>query len=577
MSVVVIEKRPVVDVMLDYLRAERVQHVFGIPGGLLIPFFSEVELSADIDLIVTKHEQGAVFMADGYAHARGGIAVCAGTAGPGSTNMLTGVAVAYSRCTPMLVLTGQVPSHLLGRGASQETTREDIDIVGMFRPVTKYSAMVPSPDRFVHHLRRGLRLAMTGRRGPVHLNVPVNFWRTSVPITEAIDAARYRPPSRYFDRDAVKHVADLLVDARRPVIVAGAGVAVSGARRELRLLAERIGARVVTTPTAKGVFPEDHPLSFGVVGLAGHAAARDLVLESGVDVLMCVGTSLNERATYNWDERVRPSGALIQVDIDPDRLGNSFPIDIPVVGDAKTVMKELIFHIERSMAKSTLGADWVATTPVLEDRSSFLEPELRASDAVPLTPQRWRCDLMEVLPTDAVIYSDIGGHMLFNIHHLRIGRDQEFHINLSFASMGHGTVAPIGARISDDTRPVFAIVGDACFTMNGMELLVAVEHEVPVIWIVENNQMHGVTWHATKKASGAPLKGIRYRTPLQVAAIAEAMGLEVYVVDRPGQIQQAVTAALASGRPSLIDVQVDPTIGPPLEDRAELIGGFEGE
>ena len=198
--------------------------------------------------------------------------------------------------------------------------------------------------------------------------------------------------------------------------------------------------------------------------------------------------------------------------------------------------------------------------------------------ATPVTPQRWRCDLQEVLPMNAMVYSDIGGHMLFNIHHLRIGREQEFLINLGFASMGHGTVAPIGGKMANPDRPVFAIVGDACFTMNGMELLVAAEYDVPVIWIVENNNMHGVTWHGSKKVSGGrPMKSIAYRKKLHVAEIGAAMGLDAYVVDGPGQIQAVVRKALAANRPTVIEVLVDPTIAPPLQDRAEVIGGFGRE
>lgn len=570
-------QRRIIDVMLDYLRAEQVTEVFGIPGGLLHPFFDAVELSDDIRLVVAKHEEGAVFMADGFARNRKRLGVCAGTAGPGSTNMLTGVAVAHSSCVAMLVLTGQVPSTILGRGASQETGREDVDIVGMFRPVTKYSAMVTSPDRFTHHLRRALRLALTGRPGPVHLNVPVNYWDAKI-VPDPIDPARYRPPTRYFDRDAVRHVADLLVEAHRPVVIAGSGVMISGARRELRALAEKISARVVTTPAAKGVFPEDHPLSFGVVGLAGHAAARDLVLGEDIDVLICIGTSLNERATYNWDDRVRPSKALIQVDIDPDRIGNAFPIDVPLVGDARTILTELHFQIDRNLTQRGLNSQWAIDVPPLSRDDAYLDADLRRSDRLPLTPQRWRCDLLEVLPMDAIVYSDIGGHMLFNIHHLHIGREQEFIINLGFASMGHGVVAPIGAKMGNPRRPVFAIVGDACFCMNGMELIVAAEYQVPVIWIIENNNMHGVSWHISKNLSGGrPMASIAYRNQLEVAKIASAMGLDAHLVDRPGQIQQIVRDALKNDRPTVIEVRVDPQIPPPLEDRAAVIGGFANE
>lgn len=563
--------------MLAHLRAESVGHVFGVPGGLLHPFFDAIELSEDIELVVTKHEQGAVFMADGYARNNARLGVCAGTAGPGSTNMLTGVAVAFSSCVPVLVLTGQVPSSILGRGASQETAREDMDIVGMFAPVTKYSAMVTSPDRFAHHLRRALRLAMSGRWGPVHLNVPVNFWGAEV-TTDLVDPDRYRPPTRYFDREAVRHLADLLVTASYPVFLAGSGVATSQARKELRTVVERVGARVVTTPAAKGVFPEDHPLSCGVVGLAGHQAAKDLVLGDQVDVLVCIGTSLNERATYNWDDRIAPQKALVQIDIDPDRIGNAYPIDIALVGDARTILKEVQFHLTRALDHNEMSSKWDITAPALASADAFLDPDLRTSDAVPLTPQRWRVDLLEVLPQTAIVYSDIGGHMLFNIHHLCLGREQEFNINLGFASMGHGTVAPIGAKITSPDRPIFAIVGDACFAMNGMELIVAVEQHIPVIWIVENNNMHGVTWHGSKKVSGGrPMRSVEYRYPLRVADIADAMGLDTFIVDGPNQIQGVVSEALANNRPTLIEVRVDPSYPPPLQDRAEVIGGFGRE
>ena len=247
------------------------------------------------------------------------------------------------------------------------------------------------------------------------------------------------------------------------------------------------------------------------------------------------------------------------------------------VGDMKAQIAEQI-HVRRGAETHALGSRWTVDEVPLARHDAFLDPDLRTSEQTPVTPQRWRCDLQEVLPMNAMVYSDIGGHMLFNIHHLRIGREQEFLINLGFASMGHGTVAPIGGKMANPDRPVFAIVGDACFTMNGMELLVAAEYDVPVIWIVENNNMHGVTWHGSKKVSGGrPMKSIAYRKKLHVAEIGAAMGLDAYVVDGPGQIQAVVRKALAANRPTVIEVLVDPTIAPPLQDRAEVIGGFGRE
>lgn len=563
----------VIDVFLRYLKAEGVNTVFGIPGGLLYPFFAVIESDPEIAMIMAKHEEGAAFMADGYARVGRRLSVCAGTSGPGATNMMTGVACAFADGVPMLVVTGQAATHALGKGAAQETSREDMDIVAMFRPITKYSAMVTSPESMAQHLRRALRHALTGRPGPVHLNVPVDLWEK--PLTEVwFDPKTYRPQTSTFDREAVKRCAALLLSAKRPVLFAGAGVGIAGAEEHLRALAELVAARVATTPRGKGVFPEDHPLSLGVMGFAGHAAARDVVLGSDVDVLLTVGTSLNETATLNWAPALRKNRTFMQLDIDPDRIGRNYPVDVALVGDAQTILVELVYHLHRSLREGARGAsEW---DPAIPPVKSFSDAALRDSDQVPVTPQRWRKDLEEVLPRDAIVFSDIGGHMLSNIHYLTMRKEQKFVLNLGFGSMGHGTVAPIGAALAAPNRPIVAIVGDACFTMNGMELLAAVECGLPhLVWIVENNNMHGITWHGSKLVgSRVPLASVRYKRPLEVAAMARAMGLLAWVVDSPNQIQQAVKEALLHPGPSLIEVRVDGNIAPPLGDRAKSIAGF---
>jgi acetolactate synthase-1/2/3 large subunit len=565
----------VVDVFLQYLKAEGAEVVFGVPGGLLHPFFEAVEYDDEFRLVVSKHEEGAAFMADGYARVSRRLAVCAGTSGPGSTNLMTGVACAFADGVPMVVVTGQAASHALGLGAAQETTREDIDIVEMFRPVTKYSTMVTSPATMARHLRRALRQALTGRPGPVHLNVPVDLW--AKPLEEDWFAPMsYRPATMTFDRQAVQTAAELLVTAERPLVLAGAGVAMAGAEEHLRSLADMLPARVVTSPRGKGVFPEDHPLSLGVLGFAGHREARETALGDDIDVLLTVGASLNETTTLNWQDALRPSRALIQLDIDVDRIGRSYPVDVPLVGDAQTVLVELVYHAHRLFRDGwKRSSTWTDAPDPVRGVDRYLSEGLRVSDAVPVTPQRWRCDLQEVLPEDAIVYSDIGGHMLFNIHHLRIRQDQHFVLNLGFGSMGHGTCAPIGTALASPNRPVFAIVGDGCFTMNGMELLTAAEYRVPVIWLVENNQMHGITYHGSAMVGRKqPLEAVRYQRPLEVASIARAMGLRAWVVDRPGQLQGVVQEALASREPCVVELRVDGSIPPPLGDRAKSIAGF---
>lgn len=563
----------VVDVFMRYLKAEGVNVVFGIPGGLLHPFFEVIEGDAEMNLVVTKHEEGAAFMADGYARVTRRLSVCAGTSGPGATNLLTGVACAFADGVPMLVVTGQAASHAIGRGAAQETAREDMDIVAMFRPVTKYSAMVTSPESMAQHLRRALRLALTGRPGPVHLNVPVDLWER--PLHEAwFDPKTYRPETRTFDRDAVQRAARALLAAKRPTLFVGSGVGIAGAEDHLRSLAELLPARVATTPRGKGLFPEDHPLSLGVMGFAGHAAARDVLLGSEVDVLFTVGTSLNETATLNWTPQLRKQRTFLQLDIDADRIGRNYPVDIALVGDAQTILVELAYHIHRLVREGErVHSTWDEAPPPVR---TYGQSELRDSDRVPLTPQRWRKDLEEALPKDAIIVSDIGGHMLSNIHYLTIKEGQRFILNLGFGSMGHGTVAPIGAAFGAPRQPVIAIVGDACFTMNGMELITAAEYGIPrLVWIVENNQMHGITYHGSKMVgSRLPLASVRYQRALDIAAITRAMGLASFVVEKPNEIQGALKEALLVKGPSVIEVRTDPEIGPPLGDRAKSIAGF---
>jgi acetolactate synthase I/II/III large subunit len=572
-------KRPsprLVDVFLSYLKAEGVQVVFGIPGGLLHPFFEAIEADADLRVIVSKHEEGAAFMADGYARVCRRLAVCAGTSGPGATNLMTGVACAFADGVPMLVVTGQAASHSLGKGAAQETSREDIDIVAMFRPVTKYSAMVTSPGTMPGHLRRALRQALTGRPGPVHLNFPVDLWEKPL-IEDWFDPKTYRPETNTFDRATVQRAVEVLLSAERPTLLAGSGVGIAGAEQHLRVLAEILPARVATTPRAKGLFPEDHELSLGVFGFAGHQAARELLLGKDIDALITVGASLSETSTMTWNPGLGEFKTLLQLDIDVDRIGRNYPVDIPLVGDAQTILVELVYHLHRAIRDGQAPrSTWAKAAPLRRGHERYSNAELRSSRATPVTPARWRCDLEEVLPEQAIVFSDIGGHMLWNIHHLCMREGQRFVLNLGFGSMGHGTAAPIGAALADPGRPVFAIVGDACFTMNGMELITAAEYRIPVIWIVENNNMQSITFFASKKlnASGQALRSAQYSRKLKVAEIARAMGLSATVVDGPNQIQDAVRTALSRCEPWVIEVRVDPGIPPPAGDRVKSIAGF---
>jgi acetolactate synthase-1/2/3 large subunit len=569
-------KNRAVDVCLKYLKAEGVKFVFGVAGGLLYPFFAAVEADESLEFIGSKHEEGAAFMADGVARVGGGLAVCAGTSGPGSTNLLTGVACAFSDGVPMIVITGQAASFSLGKGAAQETPRDGIDIVEMFRPVTKYSVMVTSAEMLAHHLRQALRMALTGRPGPVHLNVPVDMWEKAVDDERWFDPKTYRPESFAFDRASVREGARILYEAKYPVFLVGSGVGSSRAEPEVAALANLLGARVATTPRAKGLFPENDPLALGVLGVAGHREARETIFSEDVDVLFTIGASLGETSTMNWNPLLRPSRALIQLDIDPVRIGRNYPVDLALVGDARAIVAELAVEVRAMLGeRKPRGSQWDDPPPSFRASNRYDDPDARTSDAVPVTPQRWRADLQEVLPEDAIVFSDIGGHMLFNIHELCITERQKFVINMGFGSMGHGIIAPIGAALAQPHRQVFAITGDGCFMMNGMDLITAAEREIPVIWIVENNNMQAITWYCSQQLNGGRgMEAARYRKPVDIARMAEAMGLPAYVVEAPGHLKRVVQEAMQRKGPTVIDVRVDVSVPPPLGARAKSLAGF---
>ena len=379
----------------------------------------------------------------------------------------------------------------------------------MFRPVTKYSAMVTTPESMAQHLRRALA---PGAHGPARAGPPE---RPRRPLGEAARRGVVRPARRTgprrstFDRVAVRRAASLLLGAKHPVILAGAGVGSAGAEEHLRALAELLPARVATTPRGKGVFPEDHPLALGVLGFAGHAAARETLLGDDVDVLFTVGASLNETATLNWDAE-----AAAEPDVPPARHRRR-PHRSELPG-RRRARRRRADHPRRDSSTTSIARiregdrARIDLGPGAGSRSRALPtPELRDSDRVPVTPQRWRCDLEEVLPPTPSCSPTSAGTCCSTSTTCACAQ-QRFVLNLGFGSMGHGTVAPIGAALAGPDGRSFAIVGDGCFTMNGMELLTAVEYDVPVVWIVENNNMHGITWHASRALSsgGALLRSL---------------------------------------------------------------------
>ncbi|MBI4054780.1 MAG: thiamine pyrophosphate-binding protein [Elusimicrobia bacterium] len=572
-----VQTLPAIELLLHYLEAEGVEYIFGIPGGPLMPLYEAIFERRRIRSILTKHEEGAAFMADGYARVRGGLGVCCTTTGPGSTNALTGVACAYMDSIPILILTAQVAIGAFGKGAAQESSVHGVDVVELYKPVTKASLMLLSSEKMSEMVRFVLRTALSGRTGPVHLNLPANMMKRSVPL-DLQPPQSYRADFHHFDREAVKKACCRLIQARRPAMLVGHGAYLSHAWDQVRQLAEKLRIPVATTPKAKGVFPESHLLSFGVLGFAGSPQADTYFRSGEVDVLLTVGTSLGELATSTWSPKLKPREELIQIDADPREIGKNYPATIGVVGDARTVLTEMLYQMERELRwrqpqELEKREEWIREFKSKTPR--FVETRGFEDLSLPLKPQRLMRELQEALPQRAHLFVDIGNVMAWAFHFFTVTEPGTFHINLGFASMGHAVGAAIGGKLAAPEAPVLALVGDAAFAMNGMEVHTAVEHDIPVIWLVMNNGGHGMVCHGEQLMyKGKFSAGGRFRRPLDIAQMAEAMGALALRVERPGELAEALSRALISGRPTVIDALVDPEEMPPLSLRVETLDRF---
>lgn len=557
--------------LLEQLKREGVRTVFGIPGGPATPLFDAFHGDASLRLVAPRHEAGAAFMALGDARVTGRVGVCLLTTGPGATNAITAVAAARTDGLPVLVLTAQTATSSFGKGSLQDSTESGIDTVSLFRPVTKLSAMLANPAAAASLLRQALRTAMTGRRGPVHLSIPTDLMRRTAE-GGILSPAQYRCEPRLFDREAVRRCARRLLEARHPAILAGHGVNLGGAQAELLELAELLSIPVATTPKGKGAFPETHPLSLRVFGLASSPVSERYLLSEGADALLVLGSSLHENSTSGWDPRLG-AGLVLQADIEPATIGRNYPVDVALAGDVKTTLRELLFELRRRLALGETPPEGAreAFARFKAGAQLFLDPDSMRSDARPIKPQRLMSELDAALPEDALVFLDVGNNTLWATHYLSAtGRNVFIHNWGEFAAMGYGVAAAVGGKLAAPRRPVIAIVGDGGFAMAGMEVSTAVTEGVPVVWIVLNDARLNAVHHGQTLQYAGRTIGTEFRR-MDVAGVAEALGAWARRVLHPGDIASAVADALASGRPAVIDVLIDAEEVPPIHSRVRAL------
>ncbi len=561
------------ELIVKTLERAGVKYMFGIPGGAIEGLNNALYANKNIKVIVTKNEAGAAYMADGYARFSGNLGVCFSTAGPGASNLVTGLANAYIDGIPVCALTGQVPTSLSGKGAFQESGQEGVNIVAIFRKFTRFSGTLSNELRTEYMIRQCLRTARSTPSGPVHMSLPVDILKREVFET--------MPPmvmvgERVFDRESVEKAALILSTAQNPAIIAGWGVVLSRGSDELLKLSQLLNIPVATSPKAKGVFPESHPLSLGVLGFAGSPVAKEYILEREVDVLVAIGTSFDEMTTSGWDERLFPAKHLIHIDANPEKIGRNYHTSVGVVGDAKTVIRELNLAIKRQCGA---GADetflrGVFNRPELDRikaaHGSLPEPE---STGQLYHPYELIKDIQKSFPQNTAYFVEIGAVMAWALRYMIIERPCSFFLPIGFGGMGYSTAACVGAKLAAGDRPVAALCGDGGFLMSGLEVATAVNHDIPAIWVIFNNAMHGMIYHGRRSFDPPVSEGIPTRFKrVDFAKLGEGLGARGVRIEKPGGLTpELVQDIIAEKRPAVLDILIDEEAAPPFGTRIKTM------
>ena len=434
------------EAIIESLKNMGVKTIFGYPGGQTIPFY-DMLYDADIDHILVRHEQAASHAADGFARASGEVGVCLATSGPGATNLVTGIGTAFMDSSPIVAITGQVPTHLIGNDAFQEA-----DIIGITMPIVKHSFQPKDPDLIPSMIKTSFEIASTGRPGPVLIDVPKEVQEGELTRFDdtLIDTPGYNPTVKGNLRQ-VKKACDLIKEAKKPMILAGAGVIISNACCELKQLAKTINAPVMTSLLGKGAFDETDDLALGMLGMHGRKVSNDYINES--DLLIAIGIRFSDRTTGRLDS-FAPDTKIIHIDIDPAEIGKNVDVDLPIVGDARNVLSSLN-KVLNDYHPSKEVNDW---TDMIKAKKLELLPRVTYDD-VPLKPQRVIKEISEVLTPESILTTDVGQNQMWAAHFYNTQKPRKFISSGGLGTMGFGFPSTIGAKVACPDILVVSITG----------------------------------------------------------------------------------------------------------------------
>jgi acetolactate synthase-1/2/3 large subunit len=540
--------------LLKSIRDTGVGHVFLVPGGHIDPLVAELGKGAGLQAVVAAHEEGAGFMADGYARMSGKFGVCMCIGGPGAGNILPAAIAAMSDRSRVLFITGDVPTSLQGRGAFQDGSMEGTRDSGFLRLATGFSEEIELIGQFPRQLAAAFR-AMSGiPPGPVHLSFPTDLQKASLPPGVAFPSPSAEP-SRPVDLSALARVAQsVLAGAGKLAVLAGRGCVAASAGGALRAFAETYEVPVATTFAAKGVLPYDHPLCLGMFGYAGTNRAITTLLGGDLDVLLVLGSSMNLRDTLFWSRELAAKTQIVQVDIDPTMLGRDYPVPHTIVGDCQQTLAQLCRFAEgplRSLAESAPARrQWTAELKALPPH---FDTQNLTSEATPIHPARLIGEMRRALPRDTTLFVDSGAHRAFAGHYWESFGPGSVRSATNLGPMGWAIPAAIGGKLACPETPVAVITGDGCMRMHGMEIATAARYRVPVLFVVSNNSALGNVYLRAKKENAGAAE-MTMLPEVDWAAFGRVLGASGARVEAPGDLAAALREAVAAPGPYVLDV-----------------------
>jgi acetolactate synthase-1/2/3 large subunit len=543
------------ELIVRYMERLGIGYIFGMPGAHVLPVYDALYRSS-LRTVLAKHEQGASFMAGGYARIAHRVSACIATAGPGATNLVTGIANAYAEQLPVLVVTGETSTYIFGKGGLQESSGEGgaIDQCELFRGITRYRKLIERTDYLGQVLNQATQALHGAPPGPVLLSIPYNVQRE--PVDDQLLEQVHFPaqsPAGAVPPAPVVELARLIEQARNPVIVAGYGCIQAGARGTVALLSEGMGIPVATSLKGKGVVAEGSDLSLGCLGVTSNGAARQYIVEHA-DLVIFLGAGFNERTSYLWDGELLDGKAIAQVDRDPAQLGRVFRPDVAIQGDIGQVLGELLEHLgqQGTGRKSPGGLGARAVGPAGPDRAGRTADGPGGAARFGLI-EAFFAALARHFPHDAVVFDD---NIVFAQHYYDVSDRNHYFPNSGISSLGHAIPAAIGARLYAQDSPTFAVLGDGGFQMCCMEIMTAVNYGVPLNVVVINNATMGLIRKNQFQLYGERYIDCDFVNP-DFAALARAFGIAHRRIERPDDIEALFAEADLRGAINLIEIVLD--------------------